>query len=49
MAAEEGVACADLEAALNWNSAYILDDGMHPNSAGHQIIANTFYQALTRR
>jgi lysophospholipase L1-like esterase len=48
MAAEEGIACADLEAALNWNSAYILDDGMHPNSTGHQIIANTFYSALTR-
>jgi lysophospholipase L1-like esterase len=49
MAAEEGIACADLEAAMNWNSAYMLDDGMHPNSTGHQIIANTFYQALTRR
>jgi lysophospholipase L1-like esterase/ferritin-like protein len=54
MAADEGIACADLEAALNWNSAYIntsingVPDGMHPNSAGHQIIANTFYQALTR-
>jgi lysophospholipase L1-like esterase len=53
MAAEEGVACADLEAALNWNSAYIYDyingvpDGMHPNSAGHQIIANVFFWALT--
>jgi lysophospholipase L1-like esterase len=47
MAAEEGIACADLEAALNWNSAYMLDDGMHPNSAGHQIIANAFYWALT--
>ena len=49
MAAEEGIACADLEAALNWNSAYMLADGMHPNSTGHQIIANTFYEALTRR
>jgi lysophospholipase L1-like esterase len=47
MAAEEGIACADLEAALNWNSAYMLDDGMHPNSTGHQIIANAFYWALT--
>ena len=48
MAAEEGVSCADLEAALNWNSAYIGADGLHPNSAGHQIIANTFYGALRR-
>ena len=48
MAAEEGVPCADLEAALNWNSAYITADGMHPNSAGHRLIANAFYNALTR-
>ena len=48
MAAEEGIACADIEAALNWNSSYINEDGMHPNSVGHQIIANTFYSALTR-
>ena len=48
MAADEGVACADIEAALNWNSAYIQADGIHPNSTGHQIIANTFYEALTR-
>jgi lysophospholipase L1-like esterase/fibronectin type 3 domain-containing protein len=48
MAAEEGVACADLDAALDWNSAYINSDGMHPNSAGHRVIANTFYGALTR-
>ena len=48
MAAEEGVACADLEAALNWNSAYIFPDGIHPTGAGHRIIANTFYEALTR-
>lgn len=48
MAAEEGIRCADVAAALDWNSAYIILDGMHPNSAGHQIIANTFYSALTR-
>ena len=48
MAAEEGVACADIEAALNWDSTYIFPDGIHPTGAGHQIIANTFYKALTR-
>lgn len=48
MAAEEGIACADLEAALDWNSAYLGSDGMHPNSAGHRVIANTFYGAVTR-
>jgi lysophospholipase L1-like esterase len=49
LASEEGISCADLEAAFAWNPDYIiLPDGMHPNSAGHQIIANTFYSALTR-
>lgn len=48
LATDEGISCADLEVALNWNSAYIGEDGLHPNSAGHQIIANAFYRALTR-
>jgi lysophospholipase L1-like esterase len=48
LAAELGIACADLESALGWNSGYFYNDGLHPNSAGHQIIANTFYTALTR-
>lgn len=48
LASEEGINCADLEAAFGWNSAYIISDGMHPNSAGHTVIANTFYGALTR-
>lgn len=48
MAAEEGIACADLEAALNGNSAYMEADGLHPNSTGHQVIANTFYGVLPR-
>ena len=48
LAASEGIACADIEVALNWNSAYMIDDGMHPNDEGHQIIAETFYKALTQ-
>jgi len=48
LAASERIACADLEAALNWNSDYIIDDGMHPNDEGHQTIAETFYKALTQ-
>jgi acyl-CoA thioesterase-1 len=48
LATSEGIACADLEVALNWNSAYMISDGMHPNDAGHQIIADTFYKALTK-
>lgn len=48
MAAEFGFRLADTATALNWNSAYIASDGLHPNSAGHAVIANTFYNALTR-
>ena len=48
LAASEGIACADMEASFGWNQSLILSDGMHPNSAGHQIIANTFRGALTR-
>jgi lysophospholipase L1-like esterase len=48
LASEEGINCADLEAAFGWDPAYIQSDGAHPNSAGHAVIANTFYGALTR-
>jgi lysophospholipase L1-like esterase len=48
LASEEGINCADLEATFGWDSAYIISDGMHPNSAGHLVIANTFYGALIR-
>jgi lysophospholipase L1-like esterase len=47
LAASEGVACADLEAALGSNPAYMtMPDGMHPNAAGHGVIANTFFNIL---
>ena len=36
LASAEGVTVADLEEALNWNSGYILSDGLHPNVDGHQ-------------
>ncbi|MEW6332996.1 MAG: GDSL-type esterase/lipase family protein [Thermodesulfobacteriota bacterium] len=48
LAASQGVACADIEAALGGNSHYMIPDGMHPNDEGHKIIADTFYNALTR-
>jgi lysophospholipase L1-like esterase len=48
LAAIQGIACADIEYAVNWNSDYFASDGLHPNSSGHRIIANTFYNALTR-
>ena len=47
LASAEGITCADLEIALNWNNAYILPDGMHPNSEGHRLIASKFQWALT--
>jgi lysophospholipase L1-like esterase len=48
LAASQGTACADIEAALGGNSNYMITDGMHPNDEGHRIIADTFYNALTR-
>ncbi|MCL2669802.1 MAG: SGNH/GDSL hydrolase family protein, partial [Syntrophaceae bacterium] len=47
LAASQGIACADIDVALGWNHSYMAD-GLHPNDAGHQIIADTFYNALTR-
>ena len=47
LAADEGIACADIETALGWNRSYYADS-LHPNNAGHQIIADTFYKALTQ-
>jgi lysophospholipase L1-like esterase len=47
LAASQGIACADIEAALGWNQNYMAGD-LHPNDAGHQIIADTFYKALTQ-
>ncbi|MBU4198694.1 MAG: SGNH/GDSL hydrolase family protein [Verrucomicrobia bacterium] len=46
MAAEEGVTLVDLEEALNWDPAYLLPDGLHPNAAGNDVIAATFYDAM---
>lgn len=48
LAASQGIACADIEVALGGNSAYMDDDGQHPIDAGHRIIADTFYGALTQ-
>jgi acyl-CoA thioesterase-1 len=47
LAASEGIACADIEPALGWNKSYMADS-LHPNDAGHRIIADTFYKALTQ-
>ena len=47
LAASEGIACADIEAALDWNKSYFANS-LHPNNEGHRIIADTFFKALTR-
>ncbi|WP_459938350.1 SGNH/GDSL hydrolase family protein [Desulfonatronum parangueonense] len=46
LAAEEGVLLADLEEAFAWDPSYLLDDGLHPNSLGHELMAKTFHEAL---
>jgi len=46
LADEEGVSLADLEKAFGGNPAYLQDDGLHPNGAGLQVIADTFASAL---
>ena len=48
LAASEGIACADIEAAMNWNENYMSSDGLHPNDEGHRVIFETFYNALVQ-
>jgi len=45
MAQEEEILLADLEDAFNWDESYF-PDGLHPNSAGNEIIANTFFEVI---
>jgi lysophospholipase L1-like esterase len=47
LAAEKGIPLADIDIALNWDQRYWADD-IHPNSAGHAIIANTFFRAINK-
>ena len=46
MAAEENVPVVDLAVAFNWNSDYMLSDGLHPNAEGAELIALTFGDVL---
>ncbi len=46
LASDMGVRVADIEAAMDWNRGYISEDGLHPNSNGHNVIANTFAHAI---
>lgn len=45
LAAEEHAALVDLYAAFDNNSG-LLSDGLHPNSAGHELMALTFYEVM---
>ncbi|SMP38593.1 Lysophospholipase L1 [Desulfonatronum zhilinae] len=45
-AAEFGYLVADVAPVLGWEGQYLLPDGLHPNSAGMEIIAQTFYEKI---
>ena len=48
LAASRGISVADIGSAL-WNQEqYFTSDGIHPNLAGHDVIANLFYRAINR-
>lgn len=49
LAAAKGIPLADVAVPL-WNNpyGYILPDGIHPNIAGHTVIADLFFQAINQ-
>jgi len=50
MVAEEGAMLVDLYAAFDGNlDTLIGPDGLHPNEAGYQKIAETFFDAIKSR
>jgi lysophospholipase L1-like esterase len=48
LAAAEGVALADVEAAFGTRADYFRSDGIHPNDAGIRVIAAAFDVAVRR-
>lgn len=46
LAVAQGIICSDVENAVSWDASYFIEDGLHPNDAGHWFIANAFYNAL---
>lgn len=48
LAAARGIPCADIAVALWDKPSYFLDDGIHPNLAGHAVIADAFFRAINR-
>jgi lysophospholipase L1-like esterase len=45
-AAESGYPVADVAADFGWEGQYLLSDGLHPNSVGFGIIAQTFNEKI---
>ena len=46
MATAENVPLADIYKAFNGDLSLLSDDGLHPNEAGYQRIADTFFQTI---
>lgn len=46
LAKQESVALADVASAFDWDPTLLEGDGLHPNSAGRQRIADTFAGVL---
>jgi lysophospholipase L1-like esterase len=49
LAAEEGALLADIYAAFDRNGGYtrLIGDHIHPNDAGYEVMAETWFQAIT--
>jgi len=45
-AAARGILVADVATAFNWEDGYLQPDGLHPNSAGMELIAQTFFEKI---
>lgn len=45
-AAEHDYLVADVATDFGWDGQYLLPDGLHPNSAGMEIIAQSFYEKI---
>jgi lysophospholipase L1-like esterase len=48
VAARRGVELVDLHAAFGGDLTLIAPDGLHPNQAGYQRMADTFFEAIKR-
>ena len=46
LASSEGTRLVDLESKFGDGTKYILDDGLHPNEEGNQLMADAFKDAL---